>query len=740
MRSPSSWSRRTRVTVLLVLVAAVIFAVSILAQWRSEEEVFLSNILFFSLVNLNVIALLVLVVLVARNVIKLLFERRRGILGAKLRSRLMGSFVLIALVPMGLSFLVASGLINQAMEGWFSTQIDSVVSSSLTVARQYVTEAKLSVDAATGRIAQELTRQGTTDVTTARSREGSLEELRRLNDLFSVKLISGEEVVVEASHPTAQVESFAEPPLDEFALRHARAGKERLLIEERGASQFVRVYRPLGSVVLVTSYRMDPEMTHAQGVVNDAYSEYQQLKSFKDPLRTNFFLILALFNLLTLFGAVWIAFFVSKQITGPIQRLAEGTRSVAKGRYDFVLEPARDDEIGYLVSSFNQMIEDLKGSRDEAERRGLLIQTILSNLAVGVIALDTDKRVTAVNNAAGALLGIEAIGDRVAGLPLSSLLNGEQHGQIVALVDGLSGPAEGEIDPGPSEAELRLRTGGRELLVVCTAGRIAGGDGQTLGYVLLLDDVTEISRVQHLAAWRDVARRIAHEIKNPLTPLQLSAQRLEKLLGASEQAPAVSESTRSIVEHVEIIKRLANEFSEYGRMPTARFVPTDLATLLSNAVNSMQADHPNIRFSCRVEGKIPEMLLDPEQIRGVCINIYANAVAAVSALSDGLSEATIETSVTFDRASDRATIEIVDNGPGIAPEDKNRVFEPYFTTKKGGTGLGLAIVSSVVSDHQGEVRIFDNKPRGVRFVMTLPQYPQATTTRKLTSASRPSKV
>lgn len=736
MKSPGRWNRKTQIGVAIGAAALVVFVLSVLLQWRSEEEFFVSNILFFSLFNLNLIALLVLVVLVVRNVIKLMFERRKGILGAKLRSRLMGSFVLIALIPMGLSFLVASGLINQAMEGWFSTQIDSIVTSSLTVARQYVNEAKVSVTAATGRVAKELQRRTLEDGVGIRSMEQQLEELRHLNELFSIKLLSADgRIIAESSHATAGVDAFAEPDLDSNAVRQARAGKEILLIEERGAGQFIRVYSPLGTRVLVAAYRMDPEMVHAQGVVSDANGEYQELKRFKEPLRANFFLILALFNLLTLFGAVWIAFFVSKQITGPIQKLAEGTRSVAKGDYDFSLDPARDDEIGYLVGSFNQMLTDLKGSRDEAERRGLLIQAILTNLAVGVIALDTEKRVTVVNSAAGALLEIGTNGDVVSGLLLSEMLSSEQFTQIGPVLAGLSTAEREDAKKGSSEVELRLRAGGRELLVLCTGGRISGSEGNTLGYVLLFDDVTEISRSQHLAAWRDVARRIAHEIKNPLTPLQLSAQRLEKLLQSSPQSPAVSESTRSIVEHVEIIKRLANEFSEYGRMPTAQFVATEVAALLGHTINSLKTDHPSINFSYTIDGKIPEMLVDPEQIRGVFMNIYANAIAAISSQEQENSDRKIDTLIRFDRSIDRATIEIADNGPGIPPEDKNRVFEPYFTTKKGGTGLGLAIVSSVISDHQGEVRLFDNEPHGARFVLTLPQYPQATTTRKLTAGT-----
>lgn len=730
MNKGRSLGKRGQIVAIVIAIVVLVFSVSTFVQWRSDEESFFNNILFFALVNINIIALLVLIVVVVRNVVKLIFERRRGILGAKLRSRLVSSFVLIALIPMSLSFLVASGLIRQAVQGWFSTQIDSIVTSSLTVARQYVSNSKLSVEASSERVREDLKRRGIGDEGSARRGAEQLETLRHLNDLYAIRLVRHDAVVVaESAHATAEVESFAEPPLDRDAVQRAVREGKQVLVEELGASQFIRVYNPLDSLVVVSSFRMDPEMTHAQGVVNEAYEEYHQLKLFKDPLRTNFFLILALFNLLTLFGAVWVAFFVSRQITGPIQTLAESTRRVARGNYDFEIKPSRDDEVGYLVNSFNQMIQELKTSRAEAERRGLLIQTIITNLAVGVIALDNERRVTAVNSAARTLLELGPQGDASSGLLLTEILSAGQRRALEQVLDALGSGMQG-----PVEVEVRLQSGGRELLIVCTAGPISAKQGETLGYVLLFDDVTELSRSQHLAAWRDVARRIAHEIKNPLTPLQLSAQRLERYFADKESSPTVLESTRSIVEHVEIIKRLANEFSEYGRMPTARFVATDLDAVVSGVTRTFQSDNPDVRLSYTARAKVPEMLLDPEQIRGVLINVLANAIAAVRGLhSDGGGEVVV--TLDFDRVAARARLEIADNGPGIAAEDKSRVFEPYFTTKKGGTGLGLAIVSSVVSDHQGEVRIFDNSPQGTRLVITLPQHPQSTTLRKLSNPS-----
>lgn len=724
---------RTKTALLVTSAVVLVVTLALIMNWRTEEEAFLSNIALFSLINLNILALLVLVVLVARNVIKLMFERKRGILGAKLRSRLVGSFVLIALIPIGLSFIVSSGLIHQAVQGWFNTRVESLVSSSLELARQYVSQAKSSVRGASRRVHGELLRMGGWEVPNASRIRERLEELRRSNDLFSLRIVTrGGELVNEATHATASVESFAEPPIDRDAVGRVQAGDPVLRLEERGASQFVRVYQLLGESVLISTYRMNPEMVHAQGVVNDAYNQYGDMKIVKEPLQANFFSILGLFNLMTLFGAIWVAFFISKQITGPIQALAEGTRSIARGDYTFSLpQPTRDDEIGYLTASFNHMVADLHASQQEAERRGRLIEAIISNLGVGVVALDPSKRVTTVNKAARSLLGITLPEEGLPGHQLVEVVPAEHYQHFNQLVQRLESLGVCATEVGTAEVEVRVRRDSRELLVVCTAGRIQAGEGGSLGYVLLLDDVTELSRAQHLAAWRDVARRIAHEIKNPLTPLQLSAQRLERLVQSTEVSAAASESVRSIVEHVEIIKRLANEFSEYGRMPTAQFAPSDLEVLVRSVYETFKTNNVDLEFFYELRNKIPEMLLDPEQIRGVLINILSNAVAAVRSNEGTDSVKAIHVRVDFDRVGGRARIEVADTGPGIAAADKNRVFEPYFTTKKGGTGLGLAIVSSVISDHQGEITIFDNSPRGARFVITLPQHPQPTTLRKL---------
>lgn len=729
MSSLGTFVRRARWILALAIFLLGVLAVSLSMEWRGDEGTSLNNILVFVLVNLYVMALLVFGFMVGRNVLKLIFERRRGILGAKLRSRLMVAFVLITAVPITLTFIVSSGLINQVTEGWFSNDVETAVSSAVTIARQHLNTVKGSVRTAAVRARAALNLDAAVPAEQLKTRHARLEDIRQRNDLFSVRVVDSAGVnVVDATHPAAEVESFQEPPLDHDALRRSLRGEVVVRVEERGASQFVRCYFAVGEWIIVTAHRMDPEIVQAQRAVSESFSEYEQLKSLKHPLKANLVLLLALFNLLTIFGAIWVAFFISKQITGPIQRLAEGTRSVAKGNYDFTLESMGDDEIGFLVESFNQMLRDLRASRDEAERRGVLIEAILANLAVGVVALDKEKRVTTVNTAAAAMLQIDHV-NLTPHIPLDQLLHGDHFEPLAPLLLSLN-PTSQEAPPVVGEVELTIPCGGRELLVVCTAGRIVSSSGEFLGFVLLFDDITDLSRAQHLAAWRDVARRIAHEIKNPLTPIQLSAQRLQKLLGGTESSDAVAECTQTIVDHVAIIKRLANEFSEYGRMPTAQFVPTDLEALITSTVGTFEKDYPGITFTLAIEGKVPQILLDPQQIRGVVINLLNNAVAAVTlGRSDG-SAGVVRVGVSFDRRNRRAVLEVCDNGPGVAAADKSRIFQPYFTTKKGGTGLGLAIVSSVLSDHQGDIRVFDNQPRGSRFIVSLPQYPQASTVRK----------
>lgn len=742
------WWRRSGRVIRVALLLLVIVAISSYSFWQyMSDEVALarSGLLVFLLVNLNIVVLCVLAFLVGRNIVKLIFDRRRRILGSRLKMRLVVAFVGLTLVPSAILFFLASGLLTSAMEGWFSTQIEQSVDGAVEVARLHYNNVKEQMLLVGKQTAREVRRRAVDDNVAS-----LLEEQRKERGLFSLRLLDFDGEEVAGAHTAAAfIEPFTEPPLDTSAVERALAGESSVLLEEQGASQFVRAYVPykgMGGGAMVSSTRIDPDFAHALALVKDSFEEYEQLKILKNPLRTSYLLTFAMITGLILFAAIWFAFYIAREIAVPIQRLAEGTVAVARGNLDLQIRVAGDDEIGFLVQSFNRMTSDLKLSRDDAERRRVYLETILANLAVGVIALDTQRRITSINAAAAQLYGIENFDDR--GIApavdadsrhersLAAVLNEAQLAQILPLLEELE-QQHGEGPPRVREREFTLESGGQELKIVCTAGRIMDSHGGWVGTILLFDDITELSRAQHMAAWREVARRIAHEIKNPLTPIQLSAQRLERLLADSPLAPTVRECSQTIVEHVASIKRLANEFSRFARMPTAQLEKANLNTLLADTVAPFAEHHPNLSFQFIGDARLPEVVLDREQIRRVLINLVDNAVAALSASLPGSDSepGRVVVKTLFDPRRGTAGFEVSDNGPGVPEGDRLRIFEPYYTTKEEGSGLGLAIVRSILADHQGEIRVYENTPRGARFVVELPLTPEPTTQRRLVTTT-----
>ncbi|MEZ4753816.1 MAG: HAMP domain-containing protein, partial [Bdellovibrionota bacterium] len=567
-------------------------------------------------------------ILVGRNVVKLFFDRRKNIFGSRLKSKLVLAFVGLTLVPTVILFFTSSGLLSRAMDGWFSNQVGSAVSGAVDVARKHFSYLENDTLKTAVKLSEDLS-QHPELYQFESSTEVYLESQRKKLGLFSVSLVNelGESIIL-LQNPVATVEDFIEPEPSGESLKKAFVGIDQVSLEERGSSQFVRAYkltRVLGKpYVLIVTNRVDPSLSESFRAVNYSYKEYEQLKLFKNPVRSGYLLTLAMITILILFAAIWIGFYIAREIVIPIQRLAEGTREIAKGNLDFHIRPSGDDEISSLVSSFNTMTRDLKESRAQAEHRRSYIEAILSNLAVGVIALDVKGNITEINRAAFRILGlsedsklIKTKAENFFGMLGLSKVNDLLH----RLEDkSSSSPLELQFD---SDTKL----GARRLLV--TVGQVLSEDQAGMGALLIFDDITELSKAQHTAAWREVARRIAHEIKNPLTPIQLSAQRLEKLLSDTDFAPAVKESANTIVEYVDSIKRLANEFTQLARMPTADFVLSDLNLLLSETMSEFAENNPDIRFQFIAGNRLPNNHMDRDQIRRCFINLIDNAIIAL---------------------------------------------------------------------------------------------------------------
>jgi len=458
--------------------------------------------------------------------------------------------------------------------------------------------------------------------------------------------------------------------------------------------------------------------------ISRGLEEYKQLKMLKEPIKISHMITLSIVTLLIIFSSVWFGFFLSKGITVPIQELAEGTNRVATGDYDFSIDLEAEDEIGVLVNSFNRMTLDLKNGKEqletankelvksniELEQRRLYMEIVLANVAAGVVSADGDGKILTINKSAERMLNIKA--KDIIGKDYKELIGKEHLKVINRFMEDKSLFRKGFM-----ERQIRLSIKNKTLTLLVSLNVLRDDQGKYLGLVAVFEDLTEIERAQRMAAWREVARRIAHEVKNPLTPIQLSAQRLQKRYGhkvAQKDGRVFEECTNMIINQVEELKGLVNEFSSFARMPTSNPMPYDMNQIIKESVSLYKEAQKNVVIVFNDSPGVPSFKVDREQMKRVMINLLDNAIDA----TDGKGEIIID--LSYHKEQEMVMIEIADNGRGIAPDNRMRLFEPYFSTKKHGTGLGLAIVNTIISDHNGIIRAQENPPHGTRFIIELP--------------------
>jgi two-component system nitrogen regulation sensor histidine kinase NtrY len=499
-------------------------------------------------------------------------------------------------------------------------------------------------------------------------------------------------------------------------------GQEVTTVQELDNGDMIQAVVPVRDLdrevigTLVVSTHVAQRLENRLRGISQAFQEYKQLKLLKNPIKGIYILLFLLMTLIIVFSATWFGLYLARGITEPIQMLAEGTREVAAGNLNYKVQVRADDEIGILVDSFNQMTSDLGSSKskleaaysdlqakhEEMEMRRRYTETVLGAVATGVVSLDPAGRITTINGAAERMLGIAAPAG--AAIPEASVFRRPEFAEIAALVTRMARLREGTV-----EREVHLRRDGQAITLLASATALKGPDGTDMGMVLVFDDLTELLKAQRLAAWREVAQRIAHEIKNPLTPIQLSAQRLRRRLGGDG-----SPEEKRLIQEVDGLKQLVDEFSRFARMPALSLRPTDLARLLEGVCVLYRESHPALSIKSAFSSDLPPVEVDPNQIKRAVLNLVDNAVEAVGESG----EVVVETIWLPDAR--RARIAVADTGPGIAGEDKERLFVPYFSTKTTGMGLGLPIVHQIVTDHGGTIWVEDNVPQGSRFVIELP--------------------
>jgi len=722
-----------------IIVAVVLLAIAQfwLPQSLGSGSLGTDAVLIF-LIDVNLILLVLLVFLVGRNIAKLIFERRRRILGSHLRTRLVGAFVAIALLPAGLLFLVGLVFVGNSIERWFNGQVERSLEGALEVAHAYYQDLAGTALGFARELAAQVGEQGLVARDRREALKRFLDARRAEYQLDLVEVFAHRQALARSRREDLPAGIGAEPLAD--LIRRAAGGEEATLIDRVGEADLIRAAVPIRDeaktvgVVVVDAY-VPFSVVVRRDESERAFNEYLRLKIQRRPIQTNYTITLAVVTIVVLFSATWFGFYMARGITVPIQRLAEGTRAVAHGDLDHRIEGEGEDEIGTLVTAFNRMTAELKTSRTELESRRRYLETLLANITAGVVSADAEGRITTMNRAAEALLGMSAaasvgrcIDDAFAGDGYADVreLAAELHAGVPA-PRGLPPPlAPNEAGGGPVERQLKLTRDGREVAVLLTGTRLMTEHGGPRGLVLFFEDVSHLLRVQRMEAWREVARRIAHEIKNPLTPIQLSAQRLRRRYAArlGPEGAVFDECTRTIIQQVDELKALVNEFSTFARLPAAAHAPQDLNRLVEEALVLFREGHREITFTFDPAPELPELELDREGIKRALLNLLDNAVAACAEArrrEPAAGEpARVELVTRHDEGLDVVRLEIADDGAGMTPEVKARLFEPYFSTKPDGTGLGLAIVSVIVADHNGFIRVRDNLPRGSRLVMEFP--------------------
>jgi two-component system nitrogen regulation sensor histidine kinase NtrY len=724
--------RRRREFYAIVAVVAVLAGLTLVESRVSEIGGALpiaTNIFLFGLINLNIILLLLLIFLVLRNTVKLFVERRSRVMGSRLMTKLITAFVALTIVPTFLLFFVVIGFINKSIDGWFGIRIEDSLKESLDLAQNYYRDTTDRVSSSARSAALTIGREGERlrgDGELLRSYvDSKLEE----NDFSTIEVFSSDGARVYYSI-SAKVNRNMVPDVAFEHVARALGGDAASLVETLRSGDVVRGISPIPSPddsravgAVAVSYYVPQSLIEKMKEISAAFEGYKQIKLLKNSVKASYFTILFIITLLIVFFSIWIGRYLAREITVPIHELADGTQAVAAGDLDYRITVESNDEIGLLVKSFNRMTEDLKAGKTrieaanldmsrtnmELDQRRRYIEIVLANVPAGVVSIDKLGRITSMNRVAAEMLGCDQ--GAAIGAHYKVILSQEDRELLREMIREMS-----EMGAESMEQQMRLHVGDNVMTVLVNLNALRDESGSYLGMVAVLDDLTHLLKAQRMLAWKEVAKRIAHEIKNPLTPIKLSAQRLRKkyLDGFGPDIAVFDECTGTIIKQVDELKTLVNEFSSFARMPASNPSPNDLNEIVNETVALYRSGHRSVAFDTALDERLPVLDIDRDQIKRVLINLIDNAVAAVG--GDGAVK--VETSYAEDMQL--ARLDVIDDGPGIPAEAKQRLFEPYFSTKRSGTGLGLAIASNIIADHNGYIRVKDNFPRGTRFVIELP--------------------
>jgi two-component system nitrogen regulation sensor histidine kinase NtrY len=714
--------------VILVVVALMTFVESRVITFGADIAVS-NTVLMFILININLLLLVLMIYLVFRNLVKLIYDRRRNVLGSKIRTKLVIAFVSLTLLPTIVLFFFSLNFITSSIEFWFNVPVEQALEHSLWVGGRLYARTEENNRFFLERISYQIKAKNLLNPKTKETLSHYVRIVQREFNLDAVEMYSPNyERLTFALAPKLENEYFGIISPEDFQKEFPSDGI-RSVSQTIPSGEFIKTIatvpfavQPDEALGFVVATRLIPlDLSENLQFIRSGFAEYQQIKLLKKPIQITYYISLSIVALLVLFCAVWFGFFMARSISLPIKELAEATRRVADGDLSYTIDPVGDDEFGSLVKSFNQMTQDLRTSREqlelsarmlrkqnlEIEEKRQFMEIVLKSVSAGVVTLDAKGIISTMNKSAEKMLNLKS--EQILNKSYRDLLDG----QFLELADDIMQSLS--LSRGDTiELPLKLTIEGRPRSFLVSVNALKDDAGQHMGTLMVFDDLTELEKGQRMAAWREVARRIAHEVKNPLTPITLSAQRLKRKYAQFVDDKIFEECTETIISQVELIRNLVNEFSSFARFPSANPVPCELMPIIAETIALYQEVRSGINFKVNNTSDIPILNLDRQQMRQALINLIDNAISATKGKGN------ITVNVAYDPILKKVRMEVADDGPGISNEDKTRLFQPNFSTKKAGMGLGLTIVNTIIADHNGMINVQDNPPHGAKFVVELP--------------------
>lgn len=693
--------------VLLLLFFLVILQSSNLWQKLSVDSAD-DTLLLYALSSLNFIAFVIFGFIFVRNILKLTRERRNLQLGSKIKTRLLIYFCAVSLLPLIAMAVFSYLFMNRAIERWFTRIPENVVRQAGDIEKQAIKNQSIML----GETANMLT------VVLKNPTQQDLDDILRTGNLTRIEIIgqNGEILVSAEKYLTPAQKS----ELDKIILTARKNGfTSPELSDGEGFDAAMAKFSDGRTLLLVPDSRNTENLGQ---IVDKSLMEFDRLKSSQMNVRQIGLTTLGLLTFLLIFASSWTAFYVAKGLTLPIKSLAEGADEIAKGNYGHRVDVPAEDELALLIDSFNEMSGKLEQNSAELGERRKYIETVLQTLSTGVISFDGENRVTTINKAAKNILRLED--GEFSGFELGKIVGEETRAVFEKLISRAKRIGQASEQTVLQKESFEDSEDKNESLPVAL---FASALPDKNGTVLVIEDLSELIAAQRASAWSEVARRMAHEIKNPLTPIQLSAERISKNFkrslenGIHDSAPriqnVIDESTSTILREVHSLKSMVDEFSRFARLPNVALEKGNLNELVKQSVFLYKDRVSDLHIETNLGENLPETLIDEEQLKRVFVNLIDNAIEV---FGDDQTDKKIEIKTFYDKARDLIVAEISDNGKGITPSDFQKLFQPYFSTKGRGTGLGLAIVQRIITEHRGKIKAVNNVPKGAKFIIELP--------------------